>query len=468
MKRAAVGGNVLSGRGRVVRAALVAVTAALLFAPPAAAFRTGEDSPALAGRGRVAWPPGDVVFRVSTDGAPPHFSEAELAEEIERAMEAWRAPECGVAAPRFDRAQSETAEVGDGTNTIAWVSEWEARGLDASVPGYTDIAYRGDETGWRIAEADILLNAEHFDWEELSLQAVLTHELGHALGLDHPCEEGGIGGVPACESADEATLASVMYPLYDVTRARLGSDDVAGICYLYPAGECDGGCGIREVCIDDACHATCGDEVCELGQACGYWGCGPRDGCLERDCSGLSCKKTDECGPLLRCAGGVCSAGDGPWGSSCQASSDCAEGACVARVCQPICREDDECGKNGSCQTADAGAGRGCVDSGAYRLGDRCSVGEDCQTGICLLTDERNACTLECGDGARCPSGWSCGTAEGRRVCVPEPADEGCSVARAGHVRERSPLRPHTGWLATLAVGLLLRARRRCGPGART
>ncbi|GAB2280392.1 hypothetical protein Dimus_015026 [Dionaea muscipula] len=53
---------------------------------------------------------------------------------------------------------------------------------------------------------------------EVDLQAVMTHELGHILGLDH--------------SAD---VAAVMYPMYDPNhiKRRLAQDDIDGIKALY-------------------------------------------------------------------------------------------------------------------------------------------------------------------------------------------------------------------------------------------
>lgn len=56
------------------------------------------------------------------------------------------------------------------------------------------------------------------------LQAVVTHEAGHMLGLDHV-----------------SSTASVMYPTVGAVAQRtLAQDDVAGVCDLYPLGSASG------------------------------------------------------------------------------------------------------------------------------------------------------------------------------------------------------------------------------------
>ncbi len=125
---------------------------------------------------------------------------------------------------------------------------------------------------------------------QLDYEAVVLHEVGHALGLTH-------SDVPG----------AVMLPNYSGQRT-LGADDIAGIRALYPPDEtCDGadedGDGAVDEGVTNACGG-CGDvpaEVCngedddcdgraDEGLECG--GCEPTpevcfNGARDEDCDGL-------------------------------------------------------------------------------------------------------------------------------------------------------------------------------------
>jgi MYXO-CTERM domain-containing protein len=74
----------------------------------------------------------------------------------------------------------------------------------------------------------------------IDLQNTLTHEVGHFLGLAHPC---GDAGEPSCAS-DPSFAQTTMYPVTtpgDVAKRTLSADDIAGVCAIYP--DSGGGCG---------------------------------------------------------------------------------------------------------------------------------------------------------------------------------------------------------------------------------
>ena len=108
----------------------------------------------------------------------------------------------------------------------------------------------------RITGADIDLNTLTFAWSALDsqanpadrqdLQSVLTHEIGHLIGLDHACWSG-IGDhatddhgdpVPDCYAAPAAIKADTMFPTIDpgdVSKRTLSPEAARAVCELYPA-----------------------------------------------------------------------------------------------------------------------------------------------------------------------------------------------------------------------------------------
>jgi MYXO-CTERM domain-containing protein len=112
-------------------------------------------------------------------------------------------------------------------------------------------------TDGEIVDADIELNAVNFQWTNIpdsgvnpkpgaaDLANVLTHELGHLLGLSDNCAAAGgkppldhTGQpAPACAAAPADLREATMFPdtvANDVRKRTLGADDVAAVCALFP------------------------------------------------------------------------------------------------------------------------------------------------------------------------------------------------------------------------------------------
>lgn len=453
---------------RTIRTLSAPLFAAVALLPLTAhAYRTGQDSPTLEGQGRVAWAQREVGFYLVEEGLPAGVTLEVVQQAVEASLAAWEGVECSEVRPFFAGWADASPAAMDGKNTIAWVSDWKRRGYPSSAPGNTDMQYRGRGGVWQIGEADVYLNTEDYEFSfgdgaGLEAEAVLTHELGHALGLLHPCEPKGADGAPNCDAVSEDVAATSMYPFYAVGQSSLAPDDEAGLCYLYPTeGVCSPDCGRGEECVDGECRASCSDGLCAVGEVCGFWGCLPAGSCTSRSCLGEKCRSDEACGPLSRCEEGVCTAGLVAWGDACTGSRDCADGACVGGVCQPDCERDDGCAPYGSCVASDEGTARGCVSSGRYESGMRCAEGEDCASRICIFTAKPSVCTSRCSDAAQCPADWSCGSVDGEQVCVPpsyQPAGGACAV----RIPASAPA-PVEGWSAVVVLAALgaLRKRRR-------
>jgi len=169
----------------------------------------------------------------------------------------------------------EAGEVGlDGVNRVIYRQDtWCRPGQEGGPPrcydegaiGLTTLFYvdlPGAPDDGAILDADIELNAVNYSFGaagsgvQADLENILTHELGHFLGLDHTCWAGlppapldGDGlPVPSCApggSLAPEVLDATMYPFSDpgeTKKRSLEADDIEGFCARYPLASDPGTC----------------------------------------------------------------------------------------------------------------------------------------------------------------------------------------------------------------------------------
>lgn len=385
----------------------------LALSTTAHAYRTAEDRSQFAGAGPVGWNDRAIEFVVS-DVAPTSLSVDDVVQAVDSAANTWGVADCAAPAFQVSGLASLPAASGDGRNSVEWVfTGWEKRGFPASAPGATDVVYEKKSGAWHIIEADIYLNAELFQWSKLPaapvyLNAVIVHELGHALGLLHPCETMATAdpSAPTCSSVNGAS-ETAMYPEYDPAQASLSQDDVAGLCFLYPKQSCEqSGCPAGSACIDGACQPGCSVET-------------------------------------------PCNSGAAPLGDPCMQGSECSTGVCVDGHCVQACGVTPGCGAS-ECATSADGARYCKTTLGA--LGDTCGAPAECLGQHCVQVGESApVCTRACGAG--CPGGWTCMSVEDTGVCLlqkqVEASGGGCALAQR---TPRAPTLPVFMFVLSLLV----------------
>lgn len=337
----------------------------MLMAPAAQAYRTLGDLPATRSSKPIVWPESTLVFELSTVDLPADLPASGVAGEALIGIGAWQSPQCLALNVRYDGKRSAPARLGDGYNTIQFVtSGWTKRGYLPAEAGVTELDYvKGGDDTWAIAEADLFVNAEHYRWSieptagARTLRSLFIHEGGHMLGLLHPCEDSA-DDVLTCID-DDGNEASAMYPYYDATQLTLSADDEAGICFLYGGERPDQGCSESPSADEpdaDEPGAPIGDP-CDSADACA---------------SGVCSKK------------GLCESPLGELGTDCSTATDCHGGHCLAGVeeggvCTNACESNDECTAGWICTPVDdervcappdyAPSGGGCAVSAAPPLG---------------------------------------------------------------------------------------------------
>lgn len=182
----------------------------------------------------LVWPDGCVWFGIEASGSPKlGISKDQLHDVVKAAFAAWTAVDCG-GGQHPSLAVADTDELYGSIECAT--PEFNPKAANANVWLFSDSEWTHPEseafaitlstvnivTG-EVYDADVLLNSfgENMAVEPRGDQAkllnVVTHEVGHYLGLGH--------------STDPTAM---MYGYYSPQRAKLSDDDRDGICAAYP------------------------------------------------------------------------------------------------------------------------------------------------------------------------------------------------------------------------------------------
>lgn len=182
------------------------------------------------------WPSPCIYYAVQSDGSPKQgLSAEEFAGAVGDAFEAWRHVQCPEGGePRFEAqlqgfvacAHREAVCGGETRNVSTFMLHDGMWPGDASAIGLTTPS--GGTRSGLVVDADLELNSQDYRFSfgsrpgDFALRDVLTHEVGHFLGLDH--------------SRHAGALMSTDYQMLSLSPELLTSDDIAGICSIYPPG----------------------------------------------------------------------------------------------------------------------------------------------------------------------------------------------------------------------------------------
>jgi hypothetical protein len=179
----------------------------------------------------IAWPTSCVGYSLASKGTE-QLPLATVRSIVARAFATWSSSECEGGPVRIggvDLGDVDCSEVSydpDGPNANLVVFRDEAWPYAQSgALALTTVTYVLD-TG-AIRDADLEINSASATLStsdtsvEVDLESIVTHEVGHMLGLSHT-------------NVDDATMTT-NYPPRSTTLRSLEPDDVAGLCSIYPA-----------------------------------------------------------------------------------------------------------------------------------------------------------------------------------------------------------------------------------------
>lgn len=176
----------------------------------------------------LRWRSLPIAYRFSAAGTAK-IDEAEAREIVRKAFARWTAVECdGVPTSLSFLERVDARREGEPFTIHFRDDAWDHDDGDESL-ALTNQRY-GKLTGF-IEYADIEVNTAEARFalgpaeEGIDLETVITHEIGHYIGLAHSNVPGSIMGPRYCQDGSQCG------------EAHLSEDDVAAVCMLYPPAQ---------------------------------------------------------------------------------------------------------------------------------------------------------------------------------------------------------------------------------------
>ena len=212
------------------------------------------------------WLNPEIPIHVATARLPAGMTATEFIEAVRAAAGRWSFPAvpCTSIKLRVVAEPRRSASREDGTSLVVFrTRRWchnarcsSGRSFAAWMAAMTTVLPHPKRARGPIREADIELNAVHFDWDPnvhakatpsrpvtdqggtrskptLPLRAVLIHELGHVLGFEDACAGVRAHSRPRLSGCPKPQRQSVM--LASAERPDLTSYDIERLCAAYPA-----------------------------------------------------------------------------------------------------------------------------------------------------------------------------------------------------------------------------------------
>lgn len=237
----------------------------------------------------LKWTGSNCIFlRINSQGSADINDGSDVAA-VRSAVQRWANSAGGCSYLRFNvlddlpDAKATFSRSGPNENTVSWVEKgWiSERNHDRDAAGLTTVFFVDDPGSARdgkILDADVELNGEFFSFSaavsgvagKTDVENTVVHELGHVMGLDHPCDDGlrnpvpkdHLGEtIPKCfplgqlsQAMRDATMFNFADPM-EVKKRTPETDDVLGICQTYPSEQNPGSCAPAETTPDTGCAA---------------------------------------------------------------------------------------------------------------------------------------------------------------------------------------------------------------------